>query len=131
MDSLSLIGTGVLLALILPVVFIMTVRTWMRRRTWTRVDATVTSVKTKRQNNGETTTTVRYQFVDSSGQKRSGTDTPWFREPKRKSRVAVMYDPERPDVSETSSMVWLYLLLVFSMVLFGVGAGLIVAGFRT
>lgn len=130
MDSLNLIGMGVCLTLILPIVLIMTVRTWMRRRTWTHTEATVTSVKTKRQNNGETSTTVHYRFVDSSGQKRSGTDTPWFQAPKRNSRIAVMYDPEREDVSEASSMVWLYVLLAFAVALFGVGAALIVAGFR-
>ncbi|MFE6508859.1 DUF3592 domain-containing protein [Nocardioides sp. NPDC057767] len=130
MESVDLIGTGAGLALVLPIVLIMTVRTWMRRRTWTHVEATVTSVKTKRRNNGETSTTVHYRFVDSSGQARSGTDTPWFRAPKRNSRITVMYDPEREDVSEASSMVWLYVLLVIAVALFGLGATLILAGLR-
>ncbi|MFD7073555.1 DUF3592 domain-containing protein [Nocardioides sp. NPDC059952] len=130
MGSLNLMGTGVCLALILPIALIMTVRTWMRRRTWTHTEATVTSVKTKRRNNGETSTTVHYRFVDSSGQERSGTDTPWLRAPKRNSRIAVMYDPEREGVSEASSMVWLYVLLVFALALFGLGAVLIVTGLR-
>ncbi|WP_425454317.1 hypothetical protein [Nocardia mexicana] len=85
-------------------------------------------MKTKRQNTGETQTTVQYRYVDSSGQQRSGTDTPWFREPKRNSRIAVMYDPDRPEISEASSMTWLYVLLVFSAVLLVIGAGLIVSG---
>lgn len=128
MESLSLVIFGVCLALTLPVALIMTVRTWSRRRTWAHVEGTVTSVKTKRQTSGNTQTTVRYQYVDSSGQQRTGTDTPWFREPKRNSKIAVMYNPEQPEVSEASSMTWLYLLLVFSVIVFVVGGVLIVSG---
>ncbi|WP_241248866.1 DUF3592 domain-containing protein [Nocardioides turkmenicus] len=109
----------------------MTVRTWSRRRTWVHAEGTVTSVKTKRQSSGNTQTTVRYQYLDSSGQQRSGTDTPWFREPKRNSRIAVMYDPDRPEISEASSMTWLYLMLLFSLVLFVGGVILIVSGLGT
>lgn len=128
MDSLSLVGFGVCMALVLPIVLAMTVRTWSRRRSWTHVDGTVTSVKTKRQNNGETKTTVRYRYVDSTGQQHTGMDTPWFREPKKNSRIAVMYDPERPDLSEASSMTWLYVLLPISAILCAVGIALILAG---
>lgn len=128
MESLSLFGVGVLLALVFPISLIMAVRTWLRRRTWIHVDGTVSSVKTKRRSNGETQTTVRYQYVDSSGQQRSGTDTPWFREPKRNSRIAVMYDPDRPEISEASSMTWLYVLLAFSAGLLVVGVLLIASG---
>ena len=128
MESLSLFGVGVLLALVFPIALIMAVRTWLRRRAWIHVDGTVTSVKTKRRSNGETQTTVRYQYVDSSGQQRSGTDTPWFREPKRNSRIAVMYDPGNPEVSEASSMTWLYLLLVFGAILLVIGVLLIASG---
>jgi hypothetical protein len=128
MESPSLVVVGVLLALVFPMSLVMTVRTWARRRSWVHAEGVVTSVKTKRRNNGETQTTVRYRYVDSSGQERSGTDTPWFREPKRNARIAVMYDPARPDMSEASSMTWLYLLLVVSLVLFVVGAGLVVSG---
>lgn len=129
MESPSLVVVGGLLALIFPMSLVMTVRTWTRRRAWVHAEGVVTSVKTKRRNNGETQTTVRYRYVDSSGQERFGTDTPWFREPKRNSRIAVMYDPDRPEVSEASSMTWLYLLLIFSFVLLVVGAGLAVWGF--
>ncbi|MFI5624610.1 DUF3592 domain-containing protein [Nocardioides sp. NPDC051685] len=128
MESLSLFGVGVLLALVFPVVLIMAVRTSLRRRSWIHVDGTVTSVKTKRRSNGETQTSVRYQYVDSAGQQRSGTDTPWFREPKRNSRIAVMYDPDNPEISEASSMTWLYILLVFSAVLLVIGVLLIASG---
>ncbi|GGR60141.1 hypothetical protein J2S40_004366 [Nocardioides luteus] len=128
MESLSLVIFGVCLALTLPVALIMTVRTWSRRRTWAHVEGTVTSVKTKRQTSGNTQTTVRYQYVDSSGQQRTGTDTPWFREPKRNSKIAVMYNPEQPEISEASSMTWLYLLLVFSVVVFVIGGVLVVSG---
>lgn len=128
MDSLSWFGVGVLLTLVFPISLIMSVRTWLRRRTWIHVDGTVTSVKTKRRSNGETQTTVRYQYVDASGQQRSGTDTPWFREPKKNSRIAVMYDPDSPDVSEASSMTWLYVLLVFSFLLLLVGLWMIAFG---
>lgn len=131
MESLSLFGVGVLLTLVFPIALIMTVRTWLRRRAWIHVDGTVTSVKTKRRSNGETQTTVRYQYVDSSGQQRSGTDTPWFREPKRNSRIAVMYDPHNPEVSEASSMTWLYLLLGFAAVLLVIGVLLIASGLGT
>lgn len=128
MESLNLAVFGVFLALPFPMALVMTARTWMRRCTWTRTEGTVTSVKTKRHSNGETQTTVRYQYVDSSGQQRSGTDTPWFREPKRKSRLAVMYDPDRPEMSESSSMTWLYLLLMSTLILLVVGVGLVVSG---
>lgn len=128
MESSSLVVVGGLMALVFPMSLVMTVRTWKRRRTWVHTDGVVSSVKTKRQNNGETQTTVRYQYVDSSGQQRSGTDTPWFREPKRNARIAVMYDPDRPELSETSSMTWLYLLLTFSLVLLVIGVGLILSG---
>lgn len=128
MESSSLVVLGSLLALLFPMSLIMIVRTLRRRRAWIHVEGVVTSVKTKRQNTGETQTTVRYRYVDSSGQQRSGTDTPWFREPKRNSRISVMYDPDRPEMSETSSMTWLYLLLVFSLILLVVGVGLVVSG---
>lgn len=128
MDSLSWFGSGVLLTLMFPMSLIMAVRTWLRRRTWTHVDGTVTSVKTKRQSNGETQTTVHYRYVDASGQQRSGTDTPWFREPKKNSRIAVMYNPDSPDISESSSMTWLYVLLIFSFVLLLVGVWMITFG---
>ncbi|MER7609916.1 DUF3592 domain-containing protein [Nocardioides sp. NPDC127503] len=125
MESLNLVLFGACLALILPMSLVMTVRTWIRRRTWIHADGTVTSVKTKRQSSGNTQTTVRYRYVDSSGQQRSGTDTPWFREPKRNSRIAIMYDPDRPEVSEGSSMTWLYVLLIFAVALFVIGVVLI------
>lgn len=128
MDSLSWFGAGVLLTLVFPMSLIMAVRTWLRRRTWIHVDGTVTSVKTKRQSNGETQTTVRYQYVDASGQQRSGTDTPWFREPKKNSRIAVVYDPDSPDVSEASSMTWLYFFMIFSFLLLLVGLWMITFG---
>lgn len=128
MDSLSLVGSGVCMALLLPVSLIMTVRTWSRRRSWVHTEGKVTSVKTKRQTSGDTQTTVRYQYVDSAGQQRSGTDTPWFREPKRNSRIAVMYDPDRPEVSEASSMTWLYSLLIFAVVAFVIGVMLVMSG---
>ncbi|NGN96067.1 DUF3592 domain-containing protein [Nocardioides sp. KC13] len=131
MESLSLVAFGVCLALVFPMSLVMTVRTWSRRRTWVHAEGTVTSVKTKRQSSGNTQTTVRYQYLDSSGQQRSGTDTPWFREPKRNSRIAVMYDPDRPEISEASSMTWLYLMLLFSLVLFVGGVILIVSGLGT
>lgn len=127
-ESLSLVVLGVCLALVFPISAVMTVRTWSRRRAWTHVQGTVTSVKTKRQSSGETQTTVRYRYADASGQERSGTDTPWFREPKRNSRIAVMYDPDKPEISEASSMTWLYALLALSLVLFAGGLVLIVLG---
>lgn len=129
MESPSLVVVGALLVLVFPMSLVMTARTWIRRRAWIHVEGVVASVKTKRRNTGETQTTVRYRYVDSSGQERSGTDTPWFREPKRNSRIAVMYDPHRPEVSEASSMTWLYLLLIFSLGLLVIGAGLVVWGF--
>ena len=107
---------------------VMTVRTWSRRRTWVHVEGKVTSVKTKRQTSGNTQTTVRYRYVDSSGHQPSGTDTPWFREPKRNARIAVMYDPGRPEVSEASSMAWLCGLLIFAVAVFAVGVVLVVSG---
>lgn len=128
MESSSLVALGVVLALLSPLSLVMTVRTWRRRRAWIRTEGVVTSVKTKRQNTGETKTMVRYRYVDSSGEQRSGTDTPWFREPKRNSRIAVMYDPDRPEMSEASSMTWLYLLMIFSLVLLVIGTGLILSG---
>lgn len=128
MDSLSWFGTGVLLTLVFPLSLIMAVRTWLRRRTWTHVDGTVTSVKTKRRSNGETQTTTRYQYVDASGQQRSGTDTPWLREPKKNSRIKVIYNPDDPDVSEASSMTWLYVLLSFSFLLLLLGLWMIAFG---
>lgn len=128
MASLSLVGFGACLALILPMSLVMTLRTWSRRRTWVHAEGKVTSVKTKRQSSGNTQTTVRYRYVDSSGQQRSGIDTPWFREPKRNSHIAIMYDPDRPEVSEASSMTWLYVLLIFAVVLFFIGVALVASG---
>ena len=128
MDSLGWVGVGVLLMLVFPISLIMLIRTSLRRRSWVHVVGTVSSVKTKRRNNGETQTTVRYRFVDVSGQERSGTDTPWFREPKKNSKIAVMYDPDSPDVSEASSVTWLYVFVAFSFVLLILGAWMVTFG---
>lgn len=128
MESVDQVGFGVCLAIILPMSLAMTVRTWIRRRTWVHTEGKVVSVKTKRQTSGNAQTTVRYRYVDSLGVPQSGTDTPWFREPKRNSRISVMYDPERPEISEPSSMTWLYVLLTFSLFLFVIGAVLVVSG---
>lgn len=39
-----------------------------------------------------------------------------------------MYDPDSPDISEASSMTWLYVLLIFSSVLLLVGVWMITFG---
>lgn len=78
MESVDQVGFGVCLAIILPMSLAMTVRTWIRRRTWVHTEGKVVSVKTKRQTSGNAQTTVRYRYVDSLGVPQSGTDTPWF-----------------------------------------------------
>ncbi|MEB3367842.1 DUF3592 domain-containing protein [Saccharopolyspora mangrovi] len=122
------IGLGVVLVPHFPLVAVMLLRTRARHRGWTHVTGTVTSVKTRRQTNGETRTAVRYRYVDATGQQRSGTDTPWLRAPRRKSQIAVMYDPDNPERSEASSMTWLYVLLPISAVLLALGLWSVAAG---
>ncbi|PSK95707.1 uncharacterized protein DUF3592 [Murinocardiopsis flavida] len=128
-DAWFFIGLGIVLLPYFPCIVIMLLRARRRHRDWTRAEGTVTSVKTRRQNNGETDTTVRYRFVDASGQQRSGTETPWFRAPRRKSRIAVIYDPGNPERSEAASMTWLYVLLPVTAVLLALGLWSIAAGY--
>lgn len=52
MESVGQVGFGVCLAIILPMSLAMTVRTWIRRRTWMHPEGKVMSVKTKRQTSG-------------------------------------------------------------------------------
>jgi len=129
-DAWFYIGLGIVLVPYCPVIVIMLLRTRRRHRDWIHVAGTVTSVKTRRQTNGETRTAVRYRYVDATGRQRSGTDTPWLRAPRRKSRITVMYDPENPDRSEASSMTWLYVLLPVTAVLLLVGVWALAAGLR-
>lgn len=124
------IGLGAVLVPYLPCVVVMLLRTRKRHRAWTHVDGTVTSVKTRRQSNGETRTSVHYRYVDATGQQRSGTDTSWFRTPRRKSQIAVIYDPADPERSEAASMTWLYVLLPVTAVPLALGLWSLVEGCR-
>ncbi|SFS92707.1 DUF3592 domain-containing protein [Saccharopolyspora flava] len=130
-DAWFFIGLGLVLAVPFPFALIMLVRTHARRRTWTHVTGTVTSVRTKRRNDGETRTTVHYRYTDALGQQRSGTDTPWFRAPSRKSDIAVVYDPDNPDRSEAASTTWLNVLFPITVVLLALGVWSLVAGLQS
>ncbi|MDI2032633.1 DUF3592 domain-containing protein [Saccharopolyspora sp. TS4A08] len=130
-DAWFFIGLGLVLAAHFPFVLIMLVRTRARRRTWPRVTGTVTSVRTKRRNDGETRTTVHYRYTDATGQQRSGTDTPWFRAPGRKSDIAVVYDPDNPGRSEAASTTWLNVLFPITLVLLALGVWSLVAGIQS
>lgn len=129
-DAWFYLGLGIVLVPYFPLILIMLLRTRRRRRHWTQVDATVTSVKSKRRNDGEVRTTVRYRYLDASGQQRSGVETPMLRAPRRKSRIRVMYDPDDPERSEASSLTWLYVLLPITAVLLGLGVWAIATGYR-
>ena len=126
-DMWTLVGFGVIMLLTALMFLVMLWRTMSRRRQWTRVDGTVTSVRTKRQNTGETQTTFNYRYVDATGEQQRGTDTPLLRAPRRKATVAVMYDPAEPARSEIASTPWLRTLAVLSVLLICVG-GWVLAG---
>lgn len=111
-----------LLFIVIPAVAgaVVTTRMVRRRRTWTQVSGTVSSVKTKRADNGTTTTTVRYRFVDANGEQRSGSETT-LRTPRKGKKVGVMYNPDNPDDNELSSTAFLILVLPLLAVMIGFG----------
>lgn len=106
---------------------VVTTRMVRRRRTWTRVTGIVTSVKTKRNNDGTTTTTVRYRFADATGAQRTGTETT-LRTPRKGKKVGVMYDPDNPDVNELSSVAFLVVVLPLLAVMSGFGVYMVLSG---
>lgn len=118
-----------LLFVVIPVAAaaVVTTRLVRRRRAWTRVTGTISSVKTKRANDGTTTTTVRYRFVDAAGRQRSGTETT-LRTPKKGKKVGVMYDPDDPDTNELSSAAFLVVVLPLLAVMSGFGVYLVLSG---
>ncbi|GAB3421949.1 DUF3592 domain-containing protein [Flindersiella endophytica] len=106
---------------------VVTARMVGRRRSWTRVTGTVTSVKTKRADNGTTTTTVRYRFSDVTGEQRTGTETT-LRTPRKGKQVGVMYNPDNPDDNELSSVAYLVLVLPLMAVMCAFGVYLFLSG---
>jgi hypothetical protein len=115
-----------LLFIVIPAVAasVVTARMVRRRRSWTRVTGTVSSVKTKRSSNGTVTTTVRYRFTDAHGGQRSGTENT-LRTPRKGKQVGVMYDPEDPDSNELSSVAFLVVGLPLIGVMIGFGVYLV------
>ncbi|HXH79990.1 DUF3592 domain-containing protein [Nocardioides sp.] len=85
---------------------------WRRRRTWVVTEATVGKVRTRSSSSGEGGTYVNYHYTDSSGERHMGVDSPWFRAPKRKSKLQVRYDPEHPGMSEALMPLWGELAIV-------------------
>ncbi|MFG3343131.1 DUF3592 domain-containing protein [Glycomyces sp. NPDC048151] len=117
-----------LLFIVFPAVAacVFTARFVKRRRTWTHVTGTVTSVKTVRTSN-DTTTTVRYRFTDATGEQRSGTETT-LRTPREGKKVGVMYNPADPNDNELSSVAFLVLVLPFMMGMIGFGVFMFLSG---
>lgn len=130
MEISGLVGIPIgLLFIVVPAVAaaVVTTRMVRRRRTWTHTTGTISSVKTKRDSNGTTTTTVRYRFVDTTSQQRHGSETT-IRTPRKGKKVRVMYDPDNPDRNELSSIAFLVLVLPFMAAMIGVGVYLLLAG---
>lgn len=99
------VATGVCLVAIMLKYLTILVR---RRRTWVRTEATVGKVRTQQPSasGGNGGTYVNYHYTDASGQQHMGVDSPWFRTPKRKSKLQVRYDPETPERSEAAMPLW-------------------------
>jgi hypothetical protein len=118
-----------LLFIVIPLVAasVVTTRMVRRRRTWTRVTGTISSVKTKRASDGTTTTTVRYRFSDATGEQRTGTETT-LRTPRKGKRVGVMYNPDDPDDNELSSVAFLVLILPLMALMSGFGVYMFLSG---
>jgi hypothetical protein len=93
-----------------------------RARTWTRVDATVVSVKDRTAPDKTPQTVVKYRFVDASGQTRTGIDNPTFRKPRRGSTIPVRYNPDSPEFNEAISGYLVLYVLVAAMGAFGIWA---------
>lgn len=98
-----------------------------RRRTWVPTEATVRNVRTRQPSasGGDGGTYVNYHYTDTSGQQHIGVDSPWFRKPKRKSKLQVRYDPENPETSEAEMPLWGELAAVALGIVAGVALVLI------
>lgn len=130
MEISALVGVPLgLLFIVIPAVAasVMTTQMVRRRRTWTRVTGTVSSVKTERSGNGDVTTTVRYRFVDATGGQRSGTETT-LRTPRKGKQVGVMYNPDDPNDNELSSVAFLVLVLPLLAAMIGFGVYMFLSG---
>lgn len=90
---------GALLVVFMGQYVLLTVR---RRRTWVATEATVGKVRTRQASasGGDGGTYVNYHYADAHGQQHMGVDEPWFRKPKRKSKLRIRYDPDEPARSE-------------------------------
>ncbi|MFM9368482.1 DUF3592 domain-containing protein [Streptomyces sp. Da 82-17] len=95
---------------------------WRRARTWTRVEATVVSVKDGTAPDRTPRTVVKYRYVDASGKTHVGVDHPTFRKPRRGSTTPARYNPESPEISETVSGYLVLYLGVAAVGAFGIGA---------
>ena len=98
-------AAGVLLVAIMVKVLMLFRR---RRRTWVLTEATVGKVRTRQPtaSGGGGGTYANYHYTDSSGQQHMGVDSPWFRKPKRNSKMQVRYNPETPEMSEAVMPLW-------------------------
>lgn len=107
-------------ATVVPLLWLL--HAWKRARTWTRVDATVVSVKDGTAPDKTPQTVMKYRFIDTSGQTHIGLDHPTFRKPRRGSTIPVRYNPESPEFSETISGYLVLYVLVTALGAFGVWA---------
>ncbi|WP_110181215.1 DUF3592 domain-containing protein [Nocardioides solisilvae] len=92
-----------------------------QRRSWTTTEATVGKVwfRDNSASGGSHGHFFKYRYTDLSGQEHAGEGSPWFRKPKRQSKVVVRYDPDRPARSEVAMPLWGEL----GMAAFGMAAG--------
>lgn len=95
---------------------------WNRVRTWTRVEATVVSVKEGTAPDKTPQTNLKYRFVDASGQTHIGIDHPIFRTPRRGSTIRARYNPDSPELNETLSGNLVLNVLVVASAAFGIWA---------
>lgn len=103
---------------------IATVAVFTRRHIkWTRAQGTITSVKEKKPGAQENDPNIiiKYRYTDTRGKTHGGSCTRIFRKPKKGSSLAIIYDPECPERSETAG-----LSIVFAIALVLVALGIFV-----
>ncbi|KQY57366.1 MULTISPECIES: DUF3592 domain-containing protein [unclassified Nocardioides] len=108
------------------IVLLIYLRHQLRRRTWSRAEATVTGRRTEKSRQGDgsetTTTTVTYAFSDANETDRTGTAVNPSGDPRGGDRLQIMYDPRNPDRSKVVELRRMYLvILAVFFVMFALG----------